>query len=36
LRAQIATASAQAQLTTDFVAVEKALGLGWESGRAQQ
>ena len=36
LRAQIATASAQAQLTTDFVAVEKALGLGWESGSPQK
>lgn len=36
LRAQIATASATAQLTTDFIAVEKALGLGWESGEAQK
>ena len=36
LRAQIATATAQAQLTTNFIAVEKALGLGWEPGTAQK
>jgi len=36
LRAQLNAASAQAQLTTDFVAVEKALGLGWESGERQE
>jgi hypothetical protein len=26
-----AAASAAAELTTDFIAVEKALGLGWQS-----
>ncbi len=31
LRAQLGTLSATAQLTTDFIAVEKALGLGWEA-----
>ena len=31
LRAQLGTATAQARLTGDFIAVEKALGLGWES-----
>jgi NodT family efflux transporter outer membrane factor (OMF) lipoprotein len=31
LRAELATLSATAQLTTDFIAVEKALGLGWDS-----
>jgi NodT family efflux transporter outer membrane factor (OMF) lipoprotein len=36
LRAQLATASAQSQLITDFIAVEKALGLGWESGTRQE
>jgi len=36
LRAQLATVSAQARLTTDFIAVEKALGLGWESGEPQE
>ena len=32
LAAQIAVAQAQAQLTIDYVAVNKALGLGWEDG----
>jgi NodT family efflux transporter outer membrane factor (OMF) lipoprotein len=36
LRLRISTASAQAQLTTDFIAVEKALGLGWENGNRQE
>jgi NodT family efflux transporter outer membrane factor (OMF) lipoprotein len=36
LRAALATASAQAELTTDFIAVEKALGLGWEGGSPQK
>jgi NodT family efflux transporter outer membrane factor (OMF) lipoprotein len=31
LRAQLGTVTAQARLTGDFVAVEKALGLGWEA-----
>jgi outer membrane protein TolC len=31
LRAELATLSATAQLTTDFIAVEKALGLGWDA-----
>jgi len=31
LRAQLNTLSATAQLSTDFIAVEKALGLGWET-----
>lgn len=31
LRAQLGTVTAQARLTSDFIAVEKALGLGWES-----
>lgn len=36
LRAQIMAISAQAQMTTDFVAVEKALGLGWDNGEVAQ
>ena len=36
LRAQLGTLSATAQLTTDFIAVEKALGLGWEGGSEQR
>ena len=33
IRATLATITAQAQLTTGFIAVEKALGLGWETPR---
>jgi NodT family efflux transporter outer membrane factor (OMF) lipoprotein len=36
LRTRLGAVSAQAQLTTDFIAVEKALGLGWESGEPQE
>lgn len=36
LRAQLGALTAQAQLTTDFIAVEKALGLGWDSGQPQK
>ncbi|WP_082703380.1 efflux transporter outer membrane subunit [Novosphingobium sp. Fuku2-ISO-50] len=36
LRAELGTVSAKAQLTTDFIAVEKALGLGWESEAPQE
>jgi outer membrane protein TolC len=30
LRAQLGTVTARARLTGDFIAVEKALGLGWD------
>jgi len=36
LRAQLGTLSATAQLTTDFIAVEKALGLGWDNAQPQK
>ena len=36
LRAQLATVSAQAQFSASFVAVEKALGLGWEDGTPRE
>jgi outer membrane protein TolC len=36
LRAQLNAATAQAQLTTDFIAIEKALGLGWEGGERHE
>jgi NodT family efflux transporter outer membrane factor (OMF) lipoprotein len=36
VRAALETASATARVTTDFIAVEKALGLGWESGSPQK
>jgi NodT family efflux transporter outer membrane factor (OMF) lipoprotein len=36
LRAQLAVVAAQAQMTADFVAVHKALGLGWDDGRPQE
>lgn len=36
LRAQLGAVSAQATLASDFVAVQKALGLGWEPREAQK
>lgn len=36
VQAQMATASARAELTTGFIAVEKALGLGWQAPGPQK
>lgn len=35
LQASLAAASAQAEMTTGFIAVEKALGLGWEAAAVE-